>query len=477
MYARTRVFSTAGVGLCAATAALGFGGPDVFVCLLGGNSPESGFINYGAADGYRAYTVLTIACNQGDEPANWDDELPEPDNAHPVIAMNMFRLRNQRFEQIGMSWVKHGYAAGQVDWCTDCQPGGTQHLLGVGCCDVYGEVVNGNQFILAPRSEINAATGEFLYPFCSPAEGGLDCPPFAEVIGRRLQVKQTDLDTSPDVMYFYEVHYVLPDDAVLADPPTDDNNASHRRVSIDAHGDLAAWESDVVHYEPGIKGWKMHGLGPDTPDPGVYDAAMDIPGDGRFWLSAKATDLGKGVWHYEYALHNLNSDRSGQSFTVPLPPPPPPGAGEPIAVTNMGFHDIDYHSGEPYSLADWTATSSSSDVNWFTETYETNINANALRWGTLYNFRFGVNVPPGPGHITLGLFKPGEFPSVTVKTIVPQWPCAAADIAPPAGGGGGGGDGQIDVNDLLAIIGAWGPCPDPPTECRSRWQPRRRWTG
>jgi hypothetical protein len=38
-------------------------------------------------------------------------------------------------------------------------------------------------------------------------------------------------------------------------------------------------------------------------------------------------------------------------------------------------------------------------------------------------------------------------------------PLCPADIAPP------GGDGQVNVNDLLAIINAWGPCPAPPQTC------------
>jgi hypothetical protein len=34
-------------------------------------------------------------------------------------------------------------------------------------------------------------------------------------------------------------------------------------------------------------------------------------------------------------------------------------------------------------------------------------------------------------------------------------PVCIADIAPP------GGDGSIDVNDLLAVIAAWGACANP----------------
>ena len=33
-------------------------------------------------------------------------------------------------------------------------------------------------------------------------------------------------------------------------------------------------------------------------------------------------------------------------------------------------------------------------MTWSTETFATNQNANAIRWGTLYNFRFDADRPP-----------------------------------------------------------------------------------
>jgi hypothetical protein len=40
--------------------------------------------------------------------------------------------------------------------------------------------------------------------------------------------------------------------------------------------------------------------------------------------------------------------------------------------------------------------------------------------------------------------------------FAPAQPCAGADIT---------GDGMVDINDLLLVIGAWGPCPTPPLVC------------
>jgi len=35
-------------------------------------------------------------------------------------------------------------------------------------------------------------------------------------------------------------------------------------------------------------------------------------------MGYKVTDLGGGLWHYEYALYNQNLDRAIQSFSVPV---------------------------------------------------------------------------------------------------------------------------------------------------------------
>jgi hypothetical protein len=102
-----------------------------------------------------------------------------------------------------------------------------------------------------------------------------------------------------------------------------------------------------------------------------------------------------------------------QAVSVPLP--------QYVNVSNVGFHDIDYHSGEPYSTTDWTpATTLGTSQSWATQTYATNQNANALRWSTTYNYRFDTNSPPVAGNLTLTLFKPGTPTTITVAVLVPS---------------------------------------------------------
>ena len=133
--------------------------------------------------------------------------------------------------------------------------------------------------------------------------------------------------------------------------------------------------------QPAIQAWVATGATVNhlQPDPG---------NDGMWFMGYKVTNPSAGVWHYEYALFNMNLDRAIQSFSVPL------AAG--VNVSNIGFHAPPQQPGQPhdgtqgdagFSSAPWDVTQDTSSITWNTETFATNQNANAIRWGTLYNFR------------------------------------------------------------------------------------------
>jgi len=388
-------------------------GPDVIV----GNMPN--VAAFGSANGITAFAVATTSCNIGDQVLRWS----AGNNQHPVIGQNMYRLNGDRFEQIGMSWLKHGFAALAENLCGQCQDPHNQALLGVGCSDPYSAGLNGVQDLLGPRSPVNADTGFFPYPFTAP--------PASPTIGRRLQVHNSDLDPASNqgAVYFVEAHYVTADDAAAGNA---DNNASYRPVTIGgpSGGPYSALVSGVTQRElPAIHAWKMA-------DPSVVLTNVLVPNEGMFIAAAKAVPMDNGFWGYEYAVQNLNSDRSSAIFRVPIPP----GA----IIDNIGFHDVDYHSGEPFVLTDWVGVDEAGYVTWACEPYSINPNANALRWGTLYNFRFEANVEPAASTVILGLFKPGlpvEIPAVLIGPSFDVIDCNdntladACDIAcgPPGG--------------------------------------------
>lgn len=366
--------------------------------LILGDLYEIAFHGLNAA-GIGAFSLGTITCNVGDAGAEWVGTT----NRHPVIAQNLYRLRDHRFEQVGMSWVKHAFFPDAADFCGppgSCQPDPTDQTLGPGCADVYTAAMNGSPGLLGPRSQINAHTGTFVYPFTGP-------PPPATV-GRRLQVHRNDFDPALNLgaTYFIEGQLVSLDDAAVR---RGDNNVSHRRMVISGtlFFPVFTFDGTTVREQPAIKAWKSW-------DPTVVETDVRIPGEGLFILAARVEDLGDGTWGYEYALYNLNSDRAAQRVTLPVEPD--------AAVTQIGFHDVPYHSGEPFDGSDWTGVKAGAEVSWFTETYDQNLLANALRWGTLYNFRFIADRPPVGTKLRIDLFKPGLPGHVLADTIGPQHP-------------------------------------------------------
>ncbi|MFO0872366.1 MAG: hypothetical protein U0575_00155 [Phycisphaerales bacterium] len=424
-------------------------GNDVIVSAL------PSFWKFGTVNGITAYSIGTTSCNVGDVPLDWVDDT----NQHPVIAQNLYRLRDGRFEQIGLSWVKHGFCAEQLSGqCGVCMPlggGGCWSQLGIGCFDPYDALVNGLQFYLGPRSQVNASTGYFPYPFTAP--------PAEATIGRRLQVRNDDLNPAlnPGATFFGEGLYVHPDDAADGNA---NNNATYRQAMVGAIGGggypLTMTGATFVQ-QPAIYAWQ-------AADPMVAIVNVDVEGDGRFVVGTRVSDNGDGTWHYEYAVMNFNSDRSARSFSVPR------GAG--AAISNVAFRDIAYHSGEPYASDDWNSSVAPGDVTWSTATYAENANANALRWGTLYNFRFDAASPPMTATIAIGLFKPGAGDAPDTVSFVGRAPspvCASpadldcngvvdgADLGLMLGAWGTdiadlNGDGTTDGADLGVLLGAWG---------------------
>ncbi len=373
-----------------------FVGPDVVVFNL------TDVHSNGPQDGFMGYAVGTRSCNRGDAPLNWCDEGGGCGNGttshdHPVIAQNVYRLKDGRFEQIGQSWLKHGFLStnsttsscngAQGQSCTSPPLGGSQ--LGVGCTDPYVASLNEAR-PLGRRSEVDGSTGAYPFPYSSP-------PGPYTAYDQRAKVAVADVDPTlnPGAVYFAEGHYIAPDDATQGNGL---NNASHRQVTISGSPSYVMSLTGTFHeQEPGIYAWKHA-------DADVEQVDVDVPASSpvqRFIAARKVTDLGGGLWHYEYALYNLNSDRSGRSLTVTFS-----GATD---ITNVGFHDVDSHSGEPYSTTDWTETIGSDSVSWSTDDFATDANANALRWATLYSFWFDADRAPGQiQQHTLELFKPGS---------------------------------------------------------------------
>ncbi|MCE2883956.1 MAG: hypothetical protein LW806_03520 [Planctomycetaceae bacterium] len=375
-----------------------------------------------------AYAIGTTSCNIGTAQLEW---FAQPDNRHPFIPQNMFRHKDGRLEQIGMSWGKHGFTALQGTLCGACQASSTGNYLGIGCSDPYSAGLNGGQSGLGTRKEVNAATGIF------PGTYNSGMPTAPATIGRRLQVNANDLNPSLNAgaSYLVEAQYIHAQDAAGGN---DNNNASWRALTVGSLSSGAytlTLTGATIQQRAAIEAWP-------TFNPAVVLANVDVEGDGRFIVGNYAKDNGNGTWRYEYAVFNMNSDRSGRSFSVPIP------AG--VTVSNAGFRDVAYHSGDPYDLTDWSISTSGGSVTWTGGTYATNPNGNALRFSTMYNFWFDASTPPQNVAATLGLFKPGAAGAPDAMTAPVKGPSSASipeDL---------NGDGAVNASDLSTLLANWG---------------------
>lgn len=432
----------------------GRAGPDLIVGEI--NSVQ----NYTAVGALEALSLGTTACNVGTQAVNWFASTVN----HPVIGNNLYRYRlvggAGRFEQIGQSWVKHAFLAlSETLCCPTCNGDPMMERLGVGCSDPYSAAQNGTQSMLGPRYQVNAHTGAFLATPPRPSGGN----------NGRIQVDVADLEPTgagSTTRYFGESVYVAPDDAAANNG---DDNTAWRELTVSGSG--TAWTFSMTgptrREKTALDAWR-------TIDPAVVLRDLLVPegtnapfdGHARLVLASRVTSLGGDVWRYEYALENVNSDRAVQGFSVPI------AAG--VVITNVGFHDVDYLGGDGLagtnqSGVDWASSASSGAIAWGCDRFTQNPNANALRWGTTYNFRFDASAPPAVGAITLTQFKLSN--AVLVSGVdVPGAPstapgavfCAADGQSPGAtpcpcsnlGGAGRGCANSVSVNG--ALLGATG---------------------
>jgi hypothetical protein len=397
-------------------------GPDVIVGDLNGLAQFQG-----SSGGQVGLAVGTDSCNAGVENLDW---FANPSNNHPVIPQNMYRMsggatNDERFEQIGQSHVKHAFTALTQNLCGfGCNgTGGTR--LGSGCSDPYDASLNAGPN-LGSRAWINPYTGAFprndsATPNNSHAGHSHQGP------SHRILTNISDLSTTqnPGATYYAEGQYVTPHEYVWCQAnPTQcnmNNNVSYRRYNVTGTGSPFSFSpaAATVRMKAAIEAWTGATRVTIQPAPGA---------DGIAIVAYKVTNPSPGVWHYEYAIYNQNMDRAIQSFSVPA------GAG--VTLSNIGFHAPPQHPGwsgdgtvgnTGFSSTPWAQSQAGGLMTWSSETLAQNPNANAIRWGTMYNFRFDSNRPPATMNATVGFFKTGA--PITVQVQGPSATSAFATVS------------------------------------------------
>lgn len=391
-------------------------GPDVVVGEL------SGLAQFGSSSGTQVgLAVGTDSCNFGTVPLNW---FANPNNDHPVIPQNLYRLsaNGDRFEQIGHSQVKHAFTALQNNVCNLGCNATASTTLGSGCSDPYGASLNAGPN-LGSKAWINPFTG--FYPRNDSATPNNSHTGHTHLgPTHRIVTEVADLNTTlnPGATYYTEAQYVTPHEyAHCQANPTQCNmynNVSYRRYNVTgttcpsgtSNCYTFSQAGSTVRMKPALDAWTGASTVEIRPAPGV---------DGVAFVAYKVTNPSAGVWHYEYAVYNQNLDRAIQSFSVPI--------GNGVTLSNIGFRMPPQHPGSAndgtfnslgFSAATWAPTQTATSIMWNSETLAQNPNANAIRWSTMYNFRFDSNRPPTTADATVGFFKTGS--PITVQIQAPS---------------------------------------------------------
>jgi len=355
---------------------------------------------------------------------------PYDNDQHPYLVWALYRIAPlspapgapTAIEMLGQSALKHAFFATNADcFCQGDQilwaplGGGTHDT--VPCTDVYGTGSNNDPNALGPRDELEAhsglwtSSGSFFDQdsdgvcdwdrTAGPDTNGDDCDElgFSGPFDRRLAVLESDLATA-DATYAIDAWYVVRGDVDIFD------TMGWRQVAPALVDEIWTFplETGLAEGSP-LEAWVPSA----APPAGSSHEHVDT-GVGHLSLAARATDLGDGSFHYEYALANHDFDRKVKSFRVPLPP----GA----IVSNAAFRDLDGSAG-----SDWTITIGSGAV-----VFEAPgpIDATALDWGTLFNFRFDADAAPAAGSVDLGAHEETPTLLVPAPAITPGGALGAA---------------------------------------------------
>ena len=398
--------------------------PDVIV----GDIHE--IMRHGQVNGITAYSVGTNSCNIGNDYLTWEPN----NNQHPTIGGSIYRILTlesgcTKIEQIGRSWLKHGFCALQQTLCGSCSNsagGGCPSRLGWNCSDPYSASLNGQQSNLGPREEVNPTTGYFEYP---PGGGS-----YAATIGRRLQVP-TDLLQAENASFLADGIYIHPEDAAAC---RGNNNASYRRLNKSGTNTLTFGGNQTVRMSPAIFAWEAE-------DPNVRITTIDISDcNERIHYGQSVCENADGSWTYIYSVYNLNLHSAVGGISMPF--------GGDAVPSDAEANLCPYHSGEVYAdpTTQWDTTVDSGTLSFMCESYASNPDATAIMWQSLGTFSFTTDSAPTEGFVDIHLHKTGAIEQVATLVpgipVNPPTPCEIADL---------NDDGLVDGTDLSLVLGFW----------------------
>ena len=347
-------------------------------------------------------SMLNEMCNPGSVTIPWQAAMQ---SNHPKFGFLICRVAGGRIEQINeWSFCKHAFVSVNVNGgCGTCVQPGTGSVMGINCSDTYGSGNNADRFWLGPPREINPWLGTWnpvgsYFDIGDPLQAGYPAPAdgvrslsqnIFDNVQNRVTVDEVDLLT-PNATYFYGLQLIHQGEAVASRG----DNLAHRGFNPQWGGGSWSFSNNSAA--------QAYGSILDRLAPG---ATVQVGGngndDGRFYVAVKATAIGGGNYHYEYAVHNVDNSRAGATFRLPI--------DAAATASNFTFRDIDKNASN-----DWTAARVGNEIV-FTATA-----TNPLEWNTIYNFGFDADIAPGTGISKIDEARPGPgLLTVDVATHVP----------------------------------------------------------
>ncbi len=345
--------------------------------------------------------MLNTMCNPGSVNIPWYQAM-QPN--HPKFGFLIVRVAGDRIEQINeWSFCKHAFVSINVSGaCGSCQDPGTGSLMGLNCSDTYAAGNNANRRWLGPPEEIDPWLGTWqpvgsYFDIGDPMQAGYPLPAdgirsldhtIFDTVQNRVTVDEADLLT-PNASYYYGLQLIHEGEALA----NRDDNLAHR-------GFNPVWNGGSWSFPNNAAGQQYGSILDRWPGANV-EFGHDGGDNGRFFVASKVTPLGGGLYHYEYAVHNVDNSRGGGTLRIPI------DAG--ATASNFTFGDIDL---DPSN--DWTAARVGNEVVF------TSPQGNPLEWNTIYNFGFDADVPPGVSTCEIDHARPGVGSLwVEVQTEVP----------------------------------------------------------
>lgn len=338
--------------------------------------------------------------NEGTADVPWHSKFsgtfpPYNNDQHPFLNWAMYREIDNRFEQIAYSGVKHAFLTINSNCTINC---GDNHILWLGCEDVYGTGNNDSSNALGPRAEIEADAGfwESTCSFFDPGCTGSQTNSSNGTDENRLVVYNNDLTDVNNTEIYMQAWYLIRDDVNIF------NTMGYRTLSPVDNGNSWSMNPGTSFFQgPALNAYVPAGsIGP------MQTINTIETREGQITVAVKVVDLGGGLYRYNYAIENYEFDPRFIAYQIPL--------NYSAVFDDPVFSDPDHDTGNNWQF--------NRDTNVL------NITGNAQNeqdWGMLFSFSFTTNSPPEQGIISLNAANTPSIPSnttVLADTLVPQIP-------------------------------------------------------